>query len=75
MSTPHLNLFDIKELSLKNDGLGLIEILQSFGALPTEPKCVRNHVMKLTKDDASIDKYKWKCREKQNKKNKNCNYR
>jgi len=50
-------------------------MLQGFGALHTEPKCIRGHKMKLTRDEASLDKFKWKCREKQNKKNKNCNYR
>lgn len=31
--------------------------------------------MTLTRDEASLDKFKWKYREKQAKKNKTCNYR
>ena len=75
MST-NLNLFDLKELSIENSGLGLINKLQSFGALHTGPKCIRGHVMLLTRDDSKQDGYKWKCRAKLlKKKNKNCEYR
>jgi len=74
MSIPHINLYDSKELSIRNDGLGLIEMLQRVGALHTEPKCVRGYKMKLTRDESSLDKYKWKCREKQNKKIKDVTY-
>jgi len=75
MSVNSLNLYDLKELSLKNDGLALIEMLQNFGALHNAPKCIRGHNMTLTRDEASLDKFKWKCREKQAKRIKNCNYR
>jgi len=73
----HINLLDLKEWSDLNDGLGLITKLQEYGILPTEQKCLRGHFMKLVKDQSTIDKYKWICREKVGGKKgkKTCNYR
>jgi len=70
MSVKSLNLYDLKELSLQNEGLALIEMLQNFGVLHNAPKCIRGHKMTLTREEASLDKFKWKCREKQTKKKK-----
>jgi len=72
-----VNLFDLKEWSDLNDGLGLITKLQNFGILPTEQKCVRGHFMKLVKDLSTLDNFKWICREKigGKKGKKSCNYR
>ncbi|KAF0687268.1 DDE Tnp IS1595 domain-containing protein [Aphis craccivora] len=63
-------------MSNLNDGLGLINKLQQLSALPTEEKCIRGHQMKLVKDQSSLDKFKWVCREKINSKKgkKLCNY-
>jgi len=75
----HINLFDLMEWANQNEGLSLIAKLQSFGILPNEQKCIRGHQMKLVKDQTSLDKHKWMCREKitlANKKGKkSCNYR
>lgn len=73
----HINLFNLFMMSNLNDGLGLINKLQLLGALPTEEKCIRGHQMKLVKDQSSLDKFKWICREKINSKKgkKLCNYR
>lgn len=71
MANTHLNLFDIKGFSIENDGLGLIIKLQDFGALPKEVKCVRGHIMRLVHDQTVLDKYKWRCKEKNSKKKNN----
>lgn len=74
-----INLFDLKEWSSIDDGLGLIKKLQEFGTLATEPNCIRGHPMKLVKDQTVLDKYKWVCRktlgDAKKKKGKHCNYR
>jgi len=67
MSIKSLNSYDLKELSLQNEGLALIETLQNFGALHNVLKCIRGHKMILTRDEASLDKFKWKWKEKQTK--------
>lgn len=54
-----INLFDLKEWSSVDDGLGLIKYSQEFGVLATEPNCIRGHPMKLVKDQTVIDNYKW----------------
>jgi len=53
MSVNSLNLYDLKELSLQNEGLALIEMLQNFGVLHNAPKCIRGHKMTLTCEEAS----------------------
>lgn len=59
-----VDLFDLKEWSDLNNGLGLITKLQNFGILPIEQKCLRAHFMKLAKDQSTIDNFKWVCRKK-----------
>lgn len=74
----NIHLFNLSDWSSLNEGLGLIDKLQEFGALPTNPRCHRGYLMKLIKDNSYIDLYKWICKEKlggQNKKKVNfCNY-
>jgi len=72
-----VNLFDLKEWSTLNDGLGLITKLQQYGALPTQQKCIRGHMMNLVRDQTKSDNFKWICREKMGGKKgkKLCNYR
>lgn len=51
----HMNLFDLKGLSILNDVLGLITKLQDFGPLPKQPKCIYGHIMYLTKDQSELN--------------------
>lgn len=77
-NTNFINLFDLKDWSMVNEGLGLIEKLQEIGAIPTNLKCCNGHIMTLTRDSTRIDNYKWKCRQKlggPKRPGKFCNYR
>lgn len=73
-----INLFDLKDWSIQENGLFLINKLISFNVLPATRKCPKGHILTLTKDSSVIDNYKYKCRYKtknRQKKNTICNYR
>lgn len=60
----HINICDIHDWAMEENGLNLIKKLMDFGALPTEKermcdKC--KQPMSLRIDNSVIDKYKWYC--------------